>query len=349
MRPHAPAWRNWVPLRSTLPCAVFYMTAWTVCHGDAQPIPNEISIPLTVKQLPHYDTYKASINIGFGRLAPLPIAFDTGSAGLHVFGAAKLDADGSGVQCTRKQIKFTVGNPGRVTYYGVMCHAPLSFGNFTTSVQVPFAYLTSATCAPHNPGCKVPDPNKVRGGVYGVFGAGITGAMPVENPILASSFSRYNIKLTRRSGELVLNGQEQPDAALFQLHPGTNGATWANAQTCLFVNGAVSGTCLAISFDTGNGVPWIRDSDTAPIPQENGLVTPKTLIGFGPEGATQAATSVVAGASFANKIRVEPTTGLPLTNTSIQAFFGHVVTYDNLNGRIYVAPISSQRAQAAGD
>jgi len=177
------------------------VTIWAVCGAHAGPDQKQVAIPLTVTQLPRFGTYKADVSIGFGSLKRLPIAFDTGSAGLHVFAAAKLDAPGSGVRCTQTPVEFTVGNPGRVTYHGVICYAPLNFETFTTPGPVPIAYLTSATCAPNNPGCKIPNLNnpKAHGGVYGVFGAGITGPMPVQNPLLASSISTYSIKLTRQS------------------------------------------------------------------------------------------------------------------------------------------------------
>jgi len=139
----------------------------------------------------------------------------------------------------------------------------------------------------------------------------------------------------------VLGEGEQSGGAQFPLLPGTRaGAKWQNGQTCLFVNGKVTETCLTISFDTGNGVPWIHDANAAAIPQENGLVTPGTRLGFGPPGAARAATEVVAGTAFANRIKVMPTNGAALTNTGIEAFFGHVVTYDNSNGRISVARTS---------
>jgi hypothetical protein len=293
-------------------------------------------------------TYKANINVGIGNLKPMPFVFDTGSDGLHVFAAADLEAPGSGVEISRTPISFTVGNPGRITYRGVICHARLHFGNYTTPDPVPFAYLTSASGTSANPDAKIPDLHdpKAHGG-YGVFGAGITGLMPVPNPILtlpAPYGSIYTIRLTHDVGELVLGSPEPPNAIQFPLAPGTRkGETWAHGKACLFVDGRPIGTTLAISFDTGNGVPWIRSADTAAIPQADGLVKPPTRIGFGPPGAAKEATSVIAGTSFANKIKVTGAKGAPLTNVGIEAFFDHLVTYDNLHGVISVAPSAPAR------
>ena len=116
-------------------------------------------------------------------------------------------------------------------------------------------------------------------------------------------------------------------------------AKWTFPQGCLFVNKQPTSSCLSISFDTGNGVPWIRDSGSSSIPQKDGVVTPGTGIGFAPLGAIAEATSVVAGDVRANRIKVSTPQGASLTNTSIQVFLNHVFTYDNVNGVISVAPI----------
>jgi len=139
--------------------------------------------------------------------------------------------------------------------------------------------LTSAACTPTNPGCKIPDLNnpKAHGG-YGVFGAGLTGAMPVRSAILslpAPLSSSYSIRLTTTRGELVLGGRDSSDAVKFHLTPANKpDVKWTFPQGCLFVNGKPAGSCLSISFDTGNGVPWIRENDASALPQEGGDVTP---------------------------------------------------------------------------
>jgi|SRR5581483_3548065 len=339
MQPHPPGLRNRSSRRTAAFGAMFLAICGTACGLGVASARRGVAIPLTVRQLPR-GTYKAELYVRFGNLAPLPLAFDTGSAGLHVFAAAGLDAPGSGVTCTQQPLTFTVGNPGRITYEGITCYAVLRFQGFTTPAPVPIAYLTSAACTSNNPHCRLPNLKNPRahGGVYGVFGAGITGPMPVQNPLLAASVSTYSIRLTRSGGELLLETVAGADATPFALLPGTGSAgKWRKGPACLFVDGRPTGTCLTISFDTGNGVPWIRDSDAAAIPQEEGFVSAGTHIGFGPPGAMQAATEVVAGTSFASRVKVRPANRAPLTNTGIEAFFGHVVTYDDVNGRISVA------------
>jgi hypothetical protein len=339
-------------IRTIAAIATAGMLAASIGRGCAQPVAAQsglVRIPLHVSHNARLGVYKATIDIGIGNLPPVPMGFDTGSTGLHVFAAVGVQRPGSGVNCSATPVTFTVGNPGKLTYSGVLCDAVLHYQGFTAPAAVPIAYLTSVACAPDNPGCKIPDLDdpKAHGGTYGVFGAGITGPMPVLNPILALQApfgSSFAISLTHNSGELDLGASAPAEAVPFHLPSGSRaGERWKSPQTCIFVNGASTTTCLTISFDTGNGVPWIRDSQSSQIPQSDGFVTPGTMIGFGPSGAHEESTSVVAGTSFADKIKVEPTTGAPLTNTGIAAFFDHVFTYDAVHGIISVSTEPSAR------
>jgi hypothetical protein len=307
-----------------------------------------VNIPLTVVQNPRYGTYSPKISIALGNGKPLPFGFDTGSTGLHVFADANLDAPDSGAQCTQTPTSVTYGNPARITFHGVICNVQLHFEGIATPALVPVAYLTSASCPSTNPTCQIPDLHspKAMGG-YGILGIGLTGVMyadgAVPNPILSLPGRRgsvYSIILTHDGGTLVLGGAEPSGALDFVLPPGTvPGQVFSLPQACLFVDGRKTDACMTISFDTGNGVPWIHTTDSGSIPQQNGIVRSGTRIGWGPPDATQQATSVVAGTSFADSIKVLGIPGhAPITNTSIQGFFGHTVTYDNLRGVIAVSP-----------
>jgi hypothetical protein len=310
--------------------------------------PPPLQIPLTMSRDPQLGTYAAKIAIMLGNGKPLSFGFDTGSSGLHVFADADLDTPNTGVQCSHTPTSVTYGNPARITLSGVVCYAQLHFEGFSTPARVPIAYLTSASCPPTNPGCIIPNlhsPKAMHG--YGVFGAGLTGIMygagNVPNPILTLPGRRgspYSVVLTRDGGELVLGSEEPKNSAEFHLTPGTlPGEKYSLPRTCLFVDGRPIDVCTLISFDTGNGVPWIHSVDTDSIPLRNGFITPGTQLGFGPPGDLRAATSVIAGTSFADEIKVVSIHGRPpLTNVSIQAFFGHIVTYDNTRGIIAVAP-----------
>lgn len=185
---------------------------------------------------------------------------------------------------------------------------------------------------------------------YGIFGAGLTGIMSgagsVPNPILVLPGRRgsvYSVMLTHGGGELVLGSDEPQASAEFHLMQGTlPGERYALPRTCLFVDERPIDACMSISFDTGNGVPWIHGTNLDGIPQQDGFVVPGTRLGFGPHGAARAATPVVAGTSFEDKIKIFGIPGRqPLANASIQAFFDHIVTYDNKKGIIAVAPVQA--------
>jgi len=307
-----------------------------------------VQIPLTLTENPRFRTFSAKIVVALGNGRPLPFGFDTGSSGLHAFADAALDAPGSGVQCTHVPTSVTYGNPPRIIFSGVVCHAQLHFANLTTSMQVPVAYLTSASCPPNNPDCHIPDLHdpKAMGG-YGVFGAGLTGIMSgngrVPNPILTLGGQRgsvYNVILSRSGGTLVLGGSEPAGSAEFKLAPGNlPGERYALAQTCLFANAHPAGVCALVSFDTGNGVPWIHAASSGAIPVRDGFVAPGTLLGFAPPGAAAPVTTVDAGTEFYDAIKVvDIPSKAAITNTSIQAFFDHVFTYDDARGVIAVAP-----------
>jgi len=82
-----------------------------------------IHIPMVIQQNPKFGTSKVSVRVGIGNLPPLPVIFDTGSSGLHVYADANLDAPGSGVRCTQTPTKVTYGNPPRIILSGVVCYA----------------------------------------------------------------------------------------------------------------------------------------------------------------------------------------------------------------------------------
>lgn len=308
-----------------------------------------VTLPLTVQQ-DNYGTYKAYINVGLGNNAALPFVFDTGSYGLHVFSDAKLALGNAGdVGCTKEPTSVIYGNPPRVVFNGVKCYAVMHFANYMTPQAIAFSYLTSAACPPGKPDCTgLPDPsnyNSVKS--YGIFGANIAGIISgkevVHNPFLKLDWRHriYSISLTPQGGTVVLGATPQSGDAQFQLRPGTiDGEKWADAISCIAVNGSPIHTCIPIAFDTGNGVPWIYTSNASAIPQQPaGYAAPNTRIGFGPVGSTQVATVLAAGQSAADGIRIVPVAeSSSMTNIGIRGFFGHVVTYDNKEGIIYFSP-----------
>jgi hypothetical protein len=335
-----------VPLiLATVGCFCAYTTVASADAGGA--IPNgqgPVRVPLTMIRT-RAGTYKAIIGVRIGNLAPLPFTFDTGSTGLHVFANAKLDAAGSGAACSQTPTSVTYGNPPRVIYSGVMCYAPLQIGTISTAKPIPIAYLTKASCPSNLPRCTLPDlSNRKAMDGYGVFGAGVTGIMSGEGkappPILSlpGPYGQiYSLALTPERGELILGSSVPSNATAFPLTKVTevSDERWSLGKACLFINRHAIATCLLVSFDTGNGVPWIHNIASLLIPQSRGIVKPSTSIGFGPDPSDTEAMSVVAGTEFANAIHVRQVPGRDMTNTSIQVFLNHYVTYDAVHGIIF--------------
>jgi hypothetical protein len=319
-----------------------------------------VTIPLQVTRNVTYGTYSASISVGVGDAAPLPFRFDTGSSGLHVYADADLLRSGSGVACTDIPTSVVYGNPPRIVFSGVVCYAQLHFsgsaagaGAVATPDAVRIAYLTSGSCPPNNPGCRIPDLHSVKQmGGYGIFGAGLTGVSyghnGIANPLTSLVGRRghvFSVALRRDGGQLVLGGSSSPSASP---SPGTQtfafglsrvpGERYSLPTGCLFVNESPSGHCPLLSFDTGNGVPFLHDTQFSGIPVAGGYVAAGTRLGVAAISASRPATTLLAGTAFAQHIPAVVVTGQqPLTNVSIQAFFDHVVTYDDVGGSISVS------------
>lgn len=343
-------------MRALRSAAVFALFAFAAVAAQAQTGPPPIHVPLTMSRTA-IGTYKASLDVTIGNLQqPVSFGFDTGSTGLHVFADVSLVGADTGIRCSTIKTQVTYGNPARMIFYGVMCSATLHIGSLATAKPVPFAYLTSARCAATAPpGCTAPNPGSFKDmHSYGVFGAGLTGVIHgkgIAPPPLLSLPGRYgqvySIALTPDSGELILGSHVPQGAAVFDLIK-TNGSSrieWNQGRACLFINEEPIDYCLIISFDTGNGVPWLHNVPSTLLPlhgKHDELFRAGTHIGFAPINGDVAATSVVAGRQFWNEISDVPVPkGRIMTNTGIQAFFGQFVTYDAAYGTISFAPADS--------
>lgn len=307
-----------------------------------------IRVPVTIAQKNANGGLKPKIVIGVGDLPLHGYGFDTGSSGLHVWAVADLRAPGSGVECSDTTTTVTYGNPPRITFYGVICHARLRLGAYLTPQTVRIAYLDSASCL--GTGCHVPNlKDSIAMGGFGVFGVGISGAMDIPNPILTlpAPYNTYSVRLRRKGGVLVLGSKEPPTAATFHMTPASTPGVWTYAKGCLFVDSQSINTCLNLSFDTGNPVPWIHNVNDTTIQQPPGIVRVGTRIGFAPLGDSTEAISVVAGnKANLNQIRmVSVPREAPISNTGIAVFFNHIVTYDYQAGTISFAPWNSPRGR----
>lgn len=317
--------------------------AQATSSASAQPL----SVPLTMVETAA-QTEKAMLEVGIGSLQPLSIGVDTGSVGLVLFATPGIP--GNGTSCSTKTISVSYGNPLRVTYSGMICHGSISLGGVITTPRLPFALLTSMTfCAPKNQ-CKTPQQNYADGD-YGIFGVGISPGDNLPNPLrtLPGAYGeRFMFRLNANSGEpslLILAPAWRFDAAVFPQFEQTTGArglpVYNKGQGCVLVNGQPTSVCPFVSFDTGNGVPWLHVTipslPTVPGPDGIIYVAPGTTIGVTPRLGGPAAVSLVAGDTFAGEFRYADQSS-NLINVSIQAFLGNDVTYDAEQGIITVAP-----------
>ena len=337
--------------RSPLGAMTFFLTivwaqtlwAQVMSSTSAQPIVVPLTMVETAKQ-----TDKAMLQVGVGTLQPLSIPVDTGSVGLVLFATPGIP--GNETSCSSKPISISYGNPLRVTYSGVICNGSIDLAGVIATPRIPFALLTSTTfCAPQNQ-CKTPQQNYADGN-YGVFGVGISPGDDLPNPLrtLPGPYGkrfmfRLNANVSKPSS-LILAAHWRFDAAVFPQFEQTTGAlglpVYDKGQGCVLVNEQPTNVCPIVSFDTGNGVPWLHVtiSNLPTIIGDNGdiYVAPGTTIGVAPRLGGPAAMSLVAGNTFATEFRYADQKS-NLINVSIQAFLGNDVFYDGEQGVITVAP-----------
>jgi hypothetical protein len=331
-------------------CSVNVWTQQVSSSGTAP-----IHLPLTMTETAD-QTYKAALQVGIGSLAPLSIGFDTGSVGLELFAVPGIP--GNETVCSTETISVSYGNPLRVTYSGVVCNGEITLAGAISTPRIPFGLLTSMTfCAPGYH-CNTPQENYADG-IYGVFGAGISpAAVDLPNPLrtLPGAYGkRFMLRLKANSGEqssLILAPQWHYDAAIFPQFKQTVGAlnlpVYDKGKGCILVNGQETGVCPFVSFDTGNGVPWVHATvpNLPTVVGSNGdtYVAPGTTIGLAPRLGGTSAVSLVAGTTFAGEFRYTDQSS-DLINVSIQAFLGNDVTYDGEQGVVTVAPTSTEQAR----
>ena len=307
-----------------------------------------LRLPLAMAET-EAQTEKASLQVGIGSLKPLSIGVDTGSVGLVLF--AMRGIPGHGITCSTQTITLSYGNPKRVTYSGVICQGPIHLADIIATPSIPFAQLTSITyCAP-NYQCRTPQQNYADGD-YGIFGVGISPGDSLPNPLrtLPGAYGkRFMFRLNANSSEqsfLILAPHWRFDAAVFPQFEQTTGAlglpVYDKGQGCVLVNGQPTSppACPLVSFDTGNGVPWVHaivhGLPKVTIDKET-YVAPGTTIGIAPRQGGPAAVSLVAGDTFATEFHYTDQTS-NLINVGIQAFLGNDVTYDAEQGVLTVAP-----------
>lgn len=308
---------------------------------------HHVVLPLTMVETAQ-QTEKAMLQVGIGSLQSMSIPVDTGSVGLVMYATPGIP--GNGTNCSTQTISVSYGNPLRVTYSGVICYGAVNLSGVIATSNIPFALLTSMTfCAP-NYQCKTPQQNYADGD-YGVLGVGISPGDNLPNPLrtLPGAYGKpFMFRLNANGNEsssLILAANWRFDAAVFPQFEETTGAlglpVYDKGKGCVLVNGQATSICPFVSFDTGNGVPWVHVTipNLPTVPGSNGniYVAPGTTINIAPRLGGPAAVSLVAGDTFATEFRYADQSS-NLINVSIQAFLGNDVIYDAEQGLIGIAP-----------
>jgi hypothetical protein len=322
------------------------MSAQTTSSASTSPL----TLPLTMAET-EVQTEKASLELGIGSLPTLSIGVDTGSVGLVLF--ATLGIPGNGITCDKTQtIQLSYGNPKRVTYGGYVCQGTINLAGVITTPSVPFALLNSLIYCAAGYECNTPQQNYADGD-YGIFGVGISPGDLLPNPLrtLPGAYGkRFMFRLNADASmpsSLILAPYWNFDAAVFPQFEQTTGAlglpVYDKGQGCVLVNGqpTTPPACPLVSFDTGNGVPWLHaiipGLQTVPGPNHEVFVAPGTTIGVAPRQGGPPAVTLVAGSTFASEFRYADQSS-NLINVSIQAFLGNDVIYDAEQGVITIAP-----------
>ena len=134
-------------------------------------VPRPIRVPLTIRGgVGTAGGAHPSIRIKVGNGPTVPVIFDAGSVGLHIYAPGVKTGPGGGVTKTRTpdSIMYVDGT----VQTGVVATAKVTIGGVTTSKPIPFGLITKVGCSASIPDC--PTQNgigaAVRAGGYGVMG-----------------------------------------------------------------------------------------------------------------------------------------------------------------------------------
>lgn len=278
-----------------------------------------------------------SIDIQVGRSAPIRVAVDTGFTGLLLFPSAWSSLP-KGVRLDKERTKLS-----GTDISGFMGAAPLTISGVTSVNPVPFVYTTSDSSFF----------TALRStGVHGLLGVGLKGSSALTNPLsslpgdlgLRWSMHYSHNRSPRGSGALVLGAVPPTSPTMvFQMPPnGTdvNGARMWNdhAIPACWTFGRLPEMCLPTTFDSeftvlratgvsGRGLQTDADGDFR-------LGTPVKLA---------APDSAFYGWSYRSGQRASVNrsqafrAGKAAVNTGNAVFFDFTVTYDSVDGRLYLS------------
>jgi hypothetical protein len=281
-----------------------------------------------------------TIDIGVGTNRAVPVLFDTGSLGLHMYSAGIRTGPGSGVTLT--STPFTYAFINGVQLSGVLGRAKLAIGSLQTTGAVPIGVVQHFGCVASRPNCpKRTMAGRIRGGIYGIVGLRTdrpAGPGVPGNPLRSlPDVSSWSIHFGGSSGTLVLRAVPAAGASIMPMQ--SEGSDfWKDESTVCITVGSSTPVCTGTLFDSGEPDPiFFRGELAALVPARRHVALPGTPIRLAAPGRPPFLTFTTGTTPSYDLLRLGGI-GHSSVNTSIVAFYAATVTYNVVAGTVAVAP-----------
>ena len=301
------------------------------------------------------DDPRPDISVSIGNDAPIHVVLDTGSVGLRVFSNLVPGGYYHGIHITGQSdsIEYVDGTQ----FTGPVAQARVHIGKLITGL-LSFQLVQSVTCDPTIPDCPASGgaAQFEADGVDGIMGVGLTGPYqgdPTTNPLLslpAPYRDSWSIAMggggtsLPAPGTLVLGAHDPTapaaDFSLQQEGASSDGmATWNDQfNLCWNVGGLTS--CELSVFDSGSDLTVLGGTGFSSVPTDNpggiGTLTTGTSVQASQEIDGNPLWSFSSGGGPMQTVIVEPE-GANWVNSGVQAFYSFTVTYDEVNGEIFLS------------
>jgi Protein of unknown function (DUF3443) len=295
------------------------------------------------------------VQVSIGNDKTLNVMLDTGSVGLRVFSNVLPTGDGLGINVTNTpdEVEYADGT----IYDGVVADALVHIHGLSTTRVVDFQYVQDVTCDPSFGFCPSEGgaASSEAEGVDGIMGIGIGGSYagdPTTNPLLSlPSPYRNSWSVGMQGGGILpatgalLLGAHDPKTSSAQLQLQAGGASVNGSPTwndffnlCWDISGITN--CELSVFDSGSDLTILEGQDFAEAPTDDpgfeSTLSSGTNVSVSTVLDGNPLWSFNAGSGPMQTVIVEPS-GAGIVNSGVQAFYTHTITYDEVNGIIYLS------------
>lgn len=324
-------------------------------HG--KPIPRIATAhTLTIALRSPADDARPDITVRVGDDAPIDVVLDTGSVGLRLFSDLVPTGTGKGIHVTGQSdsVEYVDGTQ----FSGPVAQALVHVGKLTTTTVVPFQLVQSVTCDPTIPDCPASGGASQfqADGVDGIMGIGLSGPYPGDpttNPLLSLPAPYRNSwsvamqgggRVLPAPGTLVLGAHDPTapaaDFSLQQAGASVHGLqTWNDQFNLCWSVGGISSCELSV-FDSGSDLTVLGGTGFASVPTnapgQIATLTTGTAVQASQEVDSNPLWSFTSGDGAMQTVIVEPS-GINWVNSGVQAFYSFTVTYDEVNGSIFLS------------